>query len=170
MSLPVYFQNHSDGSVAWNWVFDNHDSSTDNAPNTTFDTWGWHEVRLVAINEIGCTDTLWKTIFIKPEFYFYAPNTFTPDSDAFNSTYSVSVIGAVDFDFMILAGDISYANSNHVIWDRLFTMFDNIELFRTKVSVTAVIVITLVSDFEEQELRLRFLSFYLAIIYSSGQS
>lgn len=75
-----------------------------------------------------------------------------------------------DFDFMILAGDISYANSNHVIWDRLFTMFDNIELFRTKVSVTAVIVITLVSDFEEQELRLRFLSFYLAIIYSSGQS
>ena len=114
VGLPVYFQNHSTGSVAWNWKFDNHDGSTSNAPNTTFDVWGWHEVELVAINEIGCTDTLLKTIYIKPEFYFYAPNTFTPDADAFNSTYKVSVIGAREFDFMIFNrwGDLIYKTSD----------------------------------------------------------
>jgi len=120
VGLPVYFQNHSDGSVAWNWTFDNHDASTSNAPNTTFDVWGWHEVRLVAINEIGCTDTLLKTIYIKPEFYFYAPNTFTPDADAFNSTYKVSVIGAKEFDFMIFNrwGDLIYQTSDiYFEWD-----------------------------------------------------
>jgi len=120
VGLPVYFQNHSDGSVAWNWTFDNHDSSTSNAPNTTFDLWGWHEVRLVAINEIGCTDTLLKTIYIKPEFYFYAPNTFTPDANTFNSTYKVSVIGAKEFDFMIFNrwGDLIYQTSDiYFEWD-----------------------------------------------------
>jgi len=120
VGLPVYFQNHSDGSVAWNWTFDNHDSSTSNAPNTTFDLWGWHEVRLVAINEIGCTDTLLKTIYIKPEIYFYAPNTFTPDANTFNSTYKVSVIGAKEFDFMIFNrwGDLIYQTSDiYFEWD-----------------------------------------------------
>ena len=114
VGLPVYFQNHSDGSVAWNWVFDNRESSTSNAPNTTFDVWGWHEVRLVAINEIGCTDTLRKTIYIKPEYYFYAPNAFTPDSDPLNSVYKVSVIGAKAFDFMIFNrwGDLIYQTSD----------------------------------------------------------
>jgi hypothetical protein len=84
VGLPVYFQNHSTASVAWSWTFDNFETSSSNAPSTVYDVWGWHDVELVAINEIGCTDTVVKTIYIKPEFYFYAPNTFTPDADEFN--------------------------------------------------------------------------------------
>jgi gliding motility-associated-like protein len=118
--LPVFFQNTSDGSVAWNWDFNNHDQSSLNSPSTTYNEWGWHEVQLVAINEIGCTDTLLRTIFIKPEFYFYAPNAFTPDGDRFNNTYSVSIIGADKFDFMIFNrwGELIYQTTDiYFEWD-----------------------------------------------------
>lgn len=120
VGLPVYFQNHSTGSVAWNWTFDNFEMSSSNAPSTVYDVWGWHDVELVAINEIGCTDTVVKTIYIKPEFYFYAPNTFTPDADEFNPVYKVSVIGAKAFDFMIFNrwGDLIYQTDDiYFEWD-----------------------------------------------------
>jgi len=140
VGLPVYFQNNSTGSIAWNWTFDNHEVSTSHAPNTTYDIWGWHEVELVAINEIGCTDTLLKTIYIKPEFYFYAPNTFTPDSDALNSVYQVSVIGADVFDFMIFNrwGDLIYqTNDIYFEWNGTYRGHDSpvgSYVFRAKVT------------------------------------
>jgi gliding motility-associated-like protein len=120
VGLPVYFQNHSTASVAWNWTFDDFETSSSIAPSTVYDVWGWHDVELVAINDIGCTDTVVKTIYIKPEFYFYAPNTFTPDADEFNPVYKVSVIGAKAFDFMIFNrwGDLIYQTDDiYFEWD-----------------------------------------------------
>lgn len=140
VGLPVYFQNHSTGSVAWNWKFDNETTSISNAPNTTFSEWGWHEVELVAINEIGCTDTISKTIYIKPEFYFYAPNTFTPDADRFNSTYKVSVIGAKEFEFMIFNrwGELIYQTTDiYFEWNGSYKGLpspDGSYVYRTKVT------------------------------------
>ncbi|MDX1350475.1 MAG: gliding motility-associated C-terminal domain-containing protein, partial [Putridiphycobacter sp.] len=62
---------------------------------------GEYEVQQVAISAAGCRDSITKYINIKPEFYFYAPNAFTPDGNRFNSTYRVSVIGATYFHFVI---------------------------------------------------------------------
>ena len=138
--LPVSFQNTSDGSVAWEWYFSNHDFSTMHSPNTTYADWGWYDVELVAINEIGCKDTLNRTIFIKPEFYFYAPNAFTPDGDTFNNTYSISVIGAKKFDFMIFNrwGDLVYQTSDiYFEWDGSYKgkmVPDEALVYRTKVT------------------------------------
>jgi len=138
--LPIYFQNTSDGSVAWNWDFNNHDLSTMHSPNTVYDTFGWHDVQLVAINEIGCRDTIIRTIYIKPEFYFYAPNAFTPDDDNYNNTYSISVIGAREFDFMIFNrwGDLIYQTSDiYFEWDGTYQghlVPDDALVYRTKVT------------------------------------
>jgi len=138
--LPVYFQNTSDGSVAWNWDFNNHDLSTEHSPHTTYDVAGWHDVQLIAINEIGCRDTTTRTIYIKPEFYFYAPNAFTPDDDIYNKTYSISVIGATKFDFMIFNrwGDLIYQTSDvYFEWDGTYKghiVPDEALVYRTKVT------------------------------------
>jgi gliding motility-associated-like protein len=138
--LPVSFQNTSDGSVAWEWYFSNHDFSNIHSPNTIYANWGWYDIELVAINEIGCKDTLNRTIYIKPEFYFYAPNAFTPDGDTFNNAYSVSAIGAKKFDFMIFNrwGDLIYQTSDiYFEWDGSYKgkmVPDEALIYRTKVT------------------------------------
>lgn len=119
-NLPVSFQNTSDGSVAWEWDFNNGDYSEKHSPNTTYTDWGIQNVELVAINEIGCKDTIVKQIYIKPEFHFYAPNAFTPDGNRFNNTYSVSTLGAKSLEFYIFNrwGElIYYSTDKYFEWD-----------------------------------------------------
>lgn len=120
VDLPVSFENLSEGGVTYWWDLDNGETSVMNSPVTTYGHWGWYNVTLVAYNEIGCTDTVTKPIYIKPEFYFYAPNTFTPNADRFNNEYEVSVIGATDFLFQIYDrwGNLIYETTDiYFKWD-----------------------------------------------------
>lgn len=119
-NLLVSFQNTTVGGVTWYWDFGNGDNSTANSPYTTYNPWGYYDVTLIAYNEIGCADTAIKQIYIKPEFYFYAPNAFTPNGDRHNNEYRVSVIGAIDFEFQIFNrwGELIYSTSDQYFkWD-----------------------------------------------------
>ena len=121
--LPVSFYNSTQGGVTWYWDFGNGDNSTDHSPNTTYDPWGWYNVTLIAYNEIGCADTAIQRIYIKPEYYFYAPNAFTPNGDRHNNTYGVEVIGATDFKFQIFNrwGElIYYTTDQYFQWDATY--------------------------------------------------
>ncbi|MBK8927453.1 MAG: choice-of-anchor L domain-containing protein [Crocinitomicaceae bacterium] len=139
VDLPVAFQNLSSGGVAWEWYFDNGDFSTNNSPLTTYSHWGWYDVTLIAYNEIGCTDTVTKPIYIKPEFYFYAPNSFTPNADRFNNYYEVSVIGATDFLFQIYDrwGNLIYETTDQYFrWDGTYNnqvAFDGVFVYKARV-------------------------------------
>ncbi len=134
--LPVFFQNNSDGSVAWEWNFNNGETSTQYSPGTTYNEWGWQEVELVAINEIGCTDTLRRMVYIKPEFYIYIPNTFTPDNNRLNNKFKVSSIGAIDMEFYIFNrwGELIYYTTDiYFEWDGTYKgqiMADNVFVYK----------------------------------------
>lgn len=138
--LPVYFQNNSDGSVAWHWDFNNGETSTQYSPGTTYNEWGWQQVELVAINEIGCTDTLRRMVYIKPEFYVYIPNTFTPDGNRFNNTFKASTIGAVKMEFYIFNrwGDLIYSTTDiYFEWDGTYNgeiISDNTLVYKAKIT------------------------------------
>ena len=112
--LPVSFFNTSERSVAWEWDFDNGLFSNLHSPSTVYSPYGWYDVTLIAYDYLGCPDTITKPIYIKPEYYFYAPNAFTPDGDSFNNSYSVSTIGAVEFYFGIFNrwGEIVFESYN----------------------------------------------------------
>jgi len=112
--LLVSFQNLTVGGVTYFWDLGNEETSTLHSPGTVYDRWGWYNVTLIAYNEIGCTDTITKPIYIKPEFYFYAPNTFTPDGNRHNNDYEVSVIGAKEFSFQIFDrwGELVYETTD----------------------------------------------------------
>jgi len=139
VDLPVSFQNLSTGGVNWFWDLDNGHTSTMNSPVTTYGHWGWYDVTLIAYNEIGCTDTVTKPVYIKPEFYFYAPNSFTPDGDRFNNTYEVSVIGATEFLFQIYDrwGQLIYETTDiYFQWDGAYkdeVMFDAVYVFKARI-------------------------------------
>ncbi|MFD1553834.1 choice-of-anchor L domain-containing protein [Putridiphycobacter roseus] len=99
--LPTYFKNNSTGAVSYFWDLGNGETSFEYAPNATYSPWGNYQVVLVAASEAGCLDTFARQIYIKPEFYFYAPNVFTPDNDRFNKVYKVSLIGSTAFHFVL---------------------------------------------------------------------
>lgn len=140
VGLPISFQNTSDGSQFWDWDFNNGNYSNQHSPNTTFENSGWIDVQLIATNEIGCKDTIQKTIYIKPEFYFYAPNAFTPDGNSFNNAYSVSVIGAKEIEFMIFNrwGDLIYSTTDiYFEWNGSYSgelAPDGVYVYRSKVT------------------------------------
>lgn len=121
--LLVSFQNTSVGGVTWDWDLGNGDESTLHSPSSIYSPWGWYEITLIAYNEIGCSDTVTKPLYVKPEFYFYAPNAFTPDDGRFNNYYGVSVIGATDFRFQIFNrwGELIYETTDQYFkWDGTF--------------------------------------------------
>jgi gliding motility-associated-like protein len=138
-NLPVSFQNTTVGGVSWYWDFGNGDNSTAHSPLSTYSPWGYYNVTLIAYNEIGCADTAYKQIYIKPEFYFYAPNAFTPDGNRFNNEYSVSVIGAIDFEFQIFNrwGELIYSTTDQYFrWDGSYKdllVQDGVVVWKSKV-------------------------------------
>lgn len=138
--LLVSFQNTSVGGVSWDWDFGNGDYSNANSPNTTYNPWGWYDVTLIAYNEIGCADTVIKPVYIKPEFYFYAPNAFTPDGGRLNTDYEVSVIGAIDFEFQIFNrwGELIYATTDQYFkWDGMYKKMivpDNVLVYKARIT------------------------------------
>ena len=99
-----------------------------------------YDVTLIAYNEIGCSDTAVKQIYIKPEFYFYAPNAFTPDGNRFNNTYQISVIGAIDFEFQIFNrwGELIYQTTDQYFrWDGTYKdmqVKDDVYVYKAKVT------------------------------------
>ncbi|MBD3638005.1 MAG: gliding motility-associated C-terminal domain-containing protein [Crocinitomicaceae bacterium] len=119
-NLPVYFDNTTSGGNSWFWNFGNGESSTEFAPGTTFEENGIYVVTLIATNSLGCKDTATKEIRIKPEYYFFAPNAFTPNGDSFNNYCSVSVIGALGFEFTLYnrwGEQILYTTDQYFQWD-----------------------------------------------------
>lgn len=118
--LLVQFHNVTQGGVTYWWDLGNGETSTEVYPQTTYDEPGWYDITLVAWNEIGCVDTIQKPIQIKPEFYFYAPNAFTPDADGFNDEFSVSIINPKKFNIQIFNrwGELIYESDDpRFKWD-----------------------------------------------------
>ena len=138
--LPVSFQNTSTGGVTWDWDLGNGETSTMHSPTSVYSPWGYYDVTLIAINEIGCRDTVTNQIYIKPEFYVYMPNAFTPADGQFNNFYRVSVVGATDFEFTIYNrwGELIYHTTDQYFrWDGTYNDFeiqDNVVVYRAKVT------------------------------------
>lgn len=49
----------------------------------------------------GCLDTAQTQVIVNPEFYFYIPNTFTPNSDAHNQTFFGTGVGVAGYHMII---------------------------------------------------------------------
>ncbi|UKN01138.1 gliding motility-associated C-terminal domain-containing protein [Paracrocinitomix mangrovi] len=138
-NLPISFGNNSLGAENWYWDLGNGETSTDFAPYTLYENDGEYIITLIATNYLGCTDTTVKSIFIKPEFYFYAPNAFTPNGDLYNNTYSVSVIGAASLEFYIFnrwGEQVYFSDNPYFQWDGTYNnvlVEDGVYVYKCKI-------------------------------------
>jgi gliding motility-associated-like protein len=99
--LPITFQNLSIGGSTYIWEFGDGNGSTQVHPNNIYDEPGIYYITLIATNEIGCKDTIVKPIVIAEEYWVYIPNTFTPDGNRLNNTFSISTVNVAWIDMKI---------------------------------------------------------------------
>jgi len=92
----VQFNNVSSGANNSFWSFgdnSNDSVSTMESPVHYFPHEGSFTVKLVITNLQGCKDSMYQTIVVLPDFYFYFPNSFTPNNDGRNDIFVASGLG-----------------------------------------------------------------------------
>ncbi len=106
LNSEVQFINTSSAAQYYIWDFgDQTLNSSDLSPIHQFEIFEaeTYDVTLIAINEFGCTDSIVKKVVVKEELIFYIPNTFTPDGNELNQTFTpVFTSGFDPFDYSLL--------------------------------------------------------------------
>ncbi|MCX8080463.1 MAG: gliding motility-associated C-terminal domain-containing protein, partial [Bacteroidia bacterium] len=62
-------------------------------PSRVYENNGKYPVMLVAKNEYGCIDTVYKVLEVAEDFVVYIPNVFTPNGDGLNDVFNVKGTG-----------------------------------------------------------------------------
>jgi gliding motility-associated-like protein len=78
------FTNLSVGGTSYSWFFNDNTSDTAFSPVHTFPQPGFYDVMLVAVNEAGCNDTMFRRMEVEVPANIFVPNTFTPNGDGLN--------------------------------------------------------------------------------------
>ena len=112
--------------VAWEWLFDTLGNSNYENPSFTFpkDS-GNYYVTLIVEDDKTCKDTITKKIFIRSEIALFLPNSFTPNGDGLNDTFTPKGFGISEeaYAFLIFNrwGEVVFETNNVLEgWDGTF--------------------------------------------------
>ena len=98
----VNFTDRSVGASSWLWNFDDGNNSFLRNPMHTFNGEGSFEVSLIAFSTNGCVDTFTYTLVVRNEMAIFFPNSFTPNGDAMNDTWTPLSVSAKSFSILII--------------------------------------------------------------------
>jgi gliding motility-associated-like protein len=120
----VVFENSSVGAQEFSWYIrlDNDKKLEYNGErvNYLFENPGLYPVVLLAKSEMGCSDTLIKTIKVEPDFAVYIPKAFTPNGDGKNEGFMPVMRGVRNFTLQIFNrwGQLLFeSNTLNNTWD-----------------------------------------------------
>ncbi|HRH68613.1 MAG TPA: PKD domain-containing protein [Flavobacteriales bacterium] len=106
ISHALQFSNTSEGAMSFTWDFDDGETSTVVHPLHVFPAdGGGFTVCLVAVNELGCPDTLCKFINVAGDPNIFVPNAFTPNGDTRNDDFRPVLNGFVGWNYRFLIFD-----------------------------------------------------------------
>jgi len=104
----IFFTDQSTGAItSWSWNFGDLTGATSilQNPNFTYPDTGCYPVTLIVVGTDGCPATIEHPVCIQPYFTFYAPNTFTPNGDGKNDTWSPNGIGIDPANYHLMMFD-----------------------------------------------------------------
>lgn len=104
------------------WNFGGLAVSNEKDPFYNFNAIGQNPVLLTVTNEFDCTHTSMQLIKVLPEFTFFAPNSFTPNSDGLNDVFLPKGMGwdITNYELMIYnrwGQKIFHTNDHTQAWD-----------------------------------------------------
>ncbi|MBI1836768.1 MAG: gliding motility-associated C-terminal domain-containing protein, partial [Flavobacteriia bacterium] len=125
ISNPTFnFTNQSTNATTYNWLFGDGLTSNQINPQHIYPyEVGNYQITLIANNSGNCPDTATIDVEIKDEVIYWVPNTFTPDEDKFNETFSPVFSAGVDpYSYTLLIfnrwGEIIFESHDLTIgWD-----------------------------------------------------
>jgi len=92
----------STGADFWNWNFGDMDTSSLAYPSFhNYKDTGTFVITLITSTQYGCVDTTRQTIVVEPDFIFYIPNSFSPNDDDINDTFSGKGVFIFKYEMMI---------------------------------------------------------------------
>lgn len=75
----------------------------------------------------NCYKELSQVVQVAPLYYYYAPNSFTPNGDMMNDTFSPSIVGIESYELFIFdrwGKQVFYSNDFNNKWDGTFESTD----------------------------------------------
>ena len=130
LDATISFYNQSiNGASSYLWDFKNGKNSTKKNETVNFgEKSGYYSTTLYVKNDVGCIDSITKTIHVRDELIYYVPNTFTPNTDNINNVFKPvfsSGVSPSNYTFLIYNrwGEIIY--ESHSIDDGWDGMFDS---------------------------------------------
>jgi gliding motility-associated-like protein len=109
--------NSTPGVVNWQWTAEGASPMTSTSENPTFffpeGVMGTYTVELIVETAEGCVDTVERELIVNSDILFYAPNSFTPDGDEFNQTWTFSIQGVDEYNFELLI----FNRWGEIIWE-----------------------------------------------------
>ena len=103
-----FFNFENTNIVNWIWDFDDGNLIYEESPTYIFPTndisisspYKYFPVKLVVEDFNGCLDTAYYNICMKSDYFFYIPNSFTPDNDGLNDKLCVEYSGIRESTFL----------------------------------------------------------------------
>lgn len=115
--------------VQWNWLAPDASPMISSNENPLFrfpeGETGQYPITLIVTTDAGCKDTLTHYLTVVSDILFFAPNTFTPDGDEFNQSWSFVVQGIDEYKFDLFIfnrwGEIIWESHDpNVAWDGIY--------------------------------------------------
>ncbi|MBK9540826.1 MAG: gliding motility-associated C-terminal domain-containing protein [Bacteroidetes bacterium] len=115
----VQFLNQSTNTSSWTWYFSDGDTTNVLNPVHTFQSPGTYDVLLVTKSASGCYDTLNYRVIVREDISVFYPNSFTPNDDLINETWSPIGASLGDYEFTIWDrwGEKIFDGNKNKPWD-----------------------------------------------------
>ena len=119
LNKSLNMQDVSDGNiVAWEWDFGDGNISSSQHPYHSYEDsdLGVYQIKLIVTDDMGCSDTITKEIWIFDHHWMYIPNSFTPNYDNINDRFCIeyNAIREETFIFKVFnsLGDVVYMSTS----------------------------------------------------------
>lgn len=124
LNTEITLTENSNNATVFTWLMNGNEIGMGTTLTYEFpnDTAGVYNTCLVATNDLNCSDTICHDVIIGEEFYFFIPNTFTPDGDGDNDFFFPKGLGIENVEYELLIfnrwGDIIWrSQTTNGMWD-----------------------------------------------------